>query len=321
MRHYILWLSLLILAGCAADQTSSQKNESSNSREQAGEAPAPTVIATTGQINSALNQLAKGTKMQVKLFCGPGVDPHSFSASTRDIQAMQDADAIFYNGFHLEAKLANHLDDTFESKSWSMASAFPEEYRLQWEEDGEVDPEAPFDPHIWNHLPGWSACVQGLAEQLMELDPENASTYQENCDAYVREIMDLHEWSKSQINEIPEGRRYLVSAHDAFNYFAEVYDMRTIAVLGVGNDPEADIKTMRQVAEEVCEHKVPVIFLETITNPKVTQALQEACQARDWDVEIASRSLYSDDLGEAAPQDTFLGAFRSNVELISTSLK
>ena len=38
MRHYILWLSLLVLAGCAADQTSSQKNESSNSSEQAGEA-------------------------------------------------------------------------------------------------------------------------------------------------------------------------------------------------------------------------------------------------------------------------------------------
>ncbi|MCP4815587.1 MAG: zinc ABC transporter solute-binding protein, partial [Planctomycetaceae bacterium] len=84
---------------------------------------------------------------------------------------------------------------------------------------------------------------------------------------------------------------------------------------------EADIKTMRQVAENVCEHRVPVIFLETITNPKVTMALQEACQSRDWEVQIASHSLYSDDLGESAPYDTFLGAFKSNVELISASLR
>ncbi|MCH2181414.1 MAG: zinc ABC transporter substrate-binding protein [Mariniblastus sp.] len=315
MRNIVFLLIFLFLVGCRSETVSKTDvpvEEGSRSLN---------VIATTGQINSALQKLTEGTGMGIKLFCGPGVDPHAFKASTRDIQAMQDADAIFYNGFHLEAKLADQLNDTFESKSWSMASAFPDEYRLQWEEDGEVDPEAPFDPHIWNHLPGWSSCVQGLADQLIALDPSNGPTYQKNCDAYVGEIMNLHEWSKSQINEIPEGRRYLVSAHDAFNYFAEVYDMRTMAVLGVGNDPEADIKTMRQVAEEVCEHKVPVIFLETITNPKVTQALQEACQARDWDVQIASRSLYSDDLGETAPQDTFLGAFKSNVELISASLK
>ncbi len=315
-RIFILSFVSLILAGCSSDQavkTDSTKKQSENG--------SLSLVATTGQINSALKKLTEGTGAEVKLFCGPGVDPHSFSASTRDIQAMQDADAIYYNGFHLEAKLAEHLHGTFADKAWAMSSAFPDEYRLQWEEDGEVDPEAPFDPHIWNHLPGWSKCVQGLSSKLAQIDPENAATYQKNCDAYVGEIVALHESAKKQLNQIPSGQRYIVSAHDAFNYFANVYDMQTIAVLGIGNDPEADIKTMRQVAEQVCEHKIPVIFLETITNPKVTQALKEACQSRDWEVEIASRPLYSDDLGESAPQNTFLGAFQSNVDLISESLK
>jgi len=92
-------------------------------------------------------------------------------------------------------------------------------------------------------------------------------------------------------------------------------------VLGIGNDPEADIKTMREVAEKVAELKIPVIFMENINNPKVTQALQEASEAKGWKVKIASRTLYSDDLGEAPPQDTFVGAFKSNVEVISDSLK
>ena len=90
------------------------------------------IVATTGQINAALRKLTAGTNAHINLFCGPGVDPHSFSASTQDVQAMLDADLIIYNGFHLEAKLSEHLHGKFENKAWSMASTFPETARLDW---------------------------------------------------------------------------------------------------------------------------------------------------------------------------------------------
>lgn len=234
---------------------------------------------------------------------------------------MKDADAIFYNGFHLEAKLHDLLHGRFADKAWSMASAFPEQYRIDWvEEDGTVDPAAPFDPHIWNHLPAWAECVTALADQLGRIDPENAELYRTNGEAYVAEITDAHEWAQTALAAIPEDRRFLVSAHDAFNYFAQVYGMKTRAVLGIGNDPEADIQTMRSVAELICDQKIPVIFMESITNPKITTALQEACADRGWHVTVATQRLYSDDLGETEPQNTFLGAFRSNVEIVVESL-
>lgn len=279
------------------------------------------IVATTGQINSALQKLTANTNTNINLFCGPGVDPHSFSASAQDVLAMLDADLIIYNGFHLEAKLTEHLHGKFENKSWSMASAFPETARLGWVEDGEVDPNAPFDPHIWNHLPGWTECVQGLAEKLAEADPDNADTYNKNAEAYVAEINQAHTWAKEKLAALPPAHRTIVSAHDAFKYFANNYDMEAEAVLGIGNDPEADIKEMRRVAGIVCDKKIPAIFMESITNPKVSQALKEACQAREWDVKLVDQPLYSDDIGDQAPQNTFLGAFKSNVEIISEALK
>ena len=296
------------------DSTSANPNSSSPSKATLQ------LVATTGQINDALQKLTQGTSASVKLFCGPGVDPHSFSASTKDVQAMLDADLIIYNGFHLEAKLSEHLQGSFESKSWSMASAFPADARLDWVEDGVVDPEAPFDPHIWNHLPAWSECVSALADRLGESDPNNATRYRENADTYLKEIEATHQWANEKLNSLPSQRRTIVSAHDAFNYFAKVYNMETLAVLGIGNDPEADIKTMRSVAEQICDKKIPAIFMESITNPKVTQALQEACTSRGWKVELVSQPLYSDDIGESPPQNTFLGAFKSNVEIIFESL-
>ena len=307
-----LCLCAFIFVGC---------NSSSDNSLPPGNTAGPQAwVATTGHIADALRQISAGTGAEIKLLCGPGIDPHSFSASTRDVQAMADADAVFYNGFHLEAKLHDLLHDEFSDKSWAMADAFPVEARLDWVEDGEIDPEAPFDPHIWNHLPGWSSCVSELVDYLCEMDPDNAETYRTNGQAYVAKIDAMHQATLQQFNAIPQERRVLVSAHDAFNYFAKVYNFETVAVLGIGNDAEADVKTMREVATTVCDRKVPVIFLETITNPKVTTALQEACSARQWSVKIAEEPLYSDDLGSEPPTDTFLGAFESNVNLIAASL-
>ncbi|MEM7168168.1 MAG: zinc ABC transporter substrate-binding protein [Planctomycetota bacterium] len=303
-RSGILFV-LLVAAGCSETASSDRLS----------------IVATTGHIHDALVRITKGAEADLKLLCGPGVDPHSYSASTRDVQAIDRASAIFYNGFHLEAKLHDLLHgDKYGGKAWAMASAFPNESRLDWIEDGAIDPAAPYDPHIWNHLPGWAACVEALAGRLAEIDPDHAELYKTNGRAYAEEIRNAHTWASTELAKIPVDRRLLVSAHDAFNYFAGAYGLETVAVLGVGNDPEADIKTMQSVSAVISARKVPVIFMESMTNPKVTEALQEACTARGWPVSISTDPLYSDDLGDSAPQDTYLGAFRSNVEVIREQL-
>lgn len=287
-----------------------------------GDAPTgPLVVATTGHIHDALVALTRGTEIEVKVLCGPGVDPHSYSATTKDVLAMQRADAVIYNGFHLEAQLGEVLTEaSLAPKSWAMSERFPAEARLDWLEDGEVDPDAPFDPHIWNHLPGWSECVSALAGRLASVYPEYAGAFASNGQAYMAEIAEADAWAEAQLSKIPKAQRVLVSGHDAFQYFVKRYDMETLAVLGVGNDPEADIRTMQSVAREVTERKVPVVFLESITNPKVTQALVEACASQGHTVRIAQEPLYSDDLGDTPPVHTYLGAFRWNVEAIVASL-
>jgi manganese/zinc/iron transport system substrate-binding protein len=296
----VLLSAVLLAAGCGKSDKQSEVSPALGEKD--------ILVATTGHIADALRRLTDNH--EIVQLCGPGVDPHSYSASTKDVQVISDAKAVFFNGFHLEARLHDILEDKFADKCWAMASAFPPEARLDWVEDGQVDPEAPFDPHIWNHLPGWGECVKGMTAQLCELDPDNVAEYQTRGDVYVDEIMTAHEAAVEKFSTLSEKQRVLVSAHD----------VEAIAVLGVGNDAEADVKTIRDVAVTVCDKKVPAIFLENITNPKVTAALQEACQAKGWEVRIAEEPLYSDDLGVDPPLDTFLGTFNHNVDLITESL-
>ncbi|MDD7805145.1 MAG: zinc ABC transporter substrate-binding protein [Endozoicomonas sp. (ex Botrylloides leachii)] len=277
-------------------------------------------VATTGHIADALRNLSQGVDVNITLLCQPGVDPHSYSASIKDVRDMNEATAIFYNGFHLEAKLHDILHHELSKKSWAMADAFPNEARLDWVEDREVNPNAPFDPHIWNHLPSWIICIKELTNRLCEIDKAHAEIYKKNGEAYVNSIALVHEYAIERFNTIPKEKRVIVSAHDAFNYFAKVYGFESLAILGVGNDAEADVKTMREVAGTVSKRKIPVIFFENMTNSKVTNALQEACRSKGWSVKISKAPLYSDDLGTNPPLNTFLGAFKYNVDLIADSL-
>lgn len=177
-----VFLSVFIFAtGCNSSSTDvSATNDGDANRPQKW-------VATTGHLYDALNRISDGTDVEIKLLCGPGIDPHSYAASPGDVSAMAESDAIFFNGFHLEAKLHSLLHDEFGDKSWSMASVFPQESRLDWVEEGEIDPDAPFDPHIWNHLPAWSTCVTALVERLVEINPENEETYRANGKTYVDE--------------------------------------------------------------------------------------------------------------------------------------
>ncbi|MEM9826979.1 MAG: zinc ABC transporter substrate-binding protein [Planctomycetota bacterium] len=306
-------LLLPVLSGC-------ERSDVAGSAAPVESGSGPLWIATTGHIGDALDSITAGTDITVVRLCGPGVDPHSFSASVSDVQKMESSQAIFYNGFHLEALLHEVLEGRYDEKSYAMASGFPDDARIDWVEDGEVNPEVPYDPHIWNHLPGWSQCVEGLIDRCVEISPANESQFRKNGGEYIQAIRDAHAAAEATFAKIPKEQRVLVSAHDAFNYFAEVYGFESVAVLGIGNDAEADVKTVREVSQKIVDRKVPVIFLESITNPKVTSALREACQARGWDVKVADTPLYSDDLGAEPPVDTYLGAFQSNVDLISGSL-
>jgi len=68
--------------------------------------------------------------------------------------------------------------------------------------------------------------------------------------------METHTWAKEKLASLPANRRTIVSAHDAFKYFANQYGMEADAVLGIGNDPEADIVEMRRVAGLVPSKKL-----------------------------------------------------------------
>lgn len=276
------------------------------------------VVATTGQIADALRNIG-GDRIELTELLGPGIDPHTYVPTEGDIDRLSNADVIFYNGLHLEARMERVLEQ-LGSQDGITVVAVAEQLDpltlLNWE------PEAgePFDPHVWKDVRLWIQVMHIIRDTLIAADPANADVYEQNTAAYIEELEALHAYILEQVQLIPQERRVLVTAHDAFNYFGRAYGFAVDAVQGISTETEASTADIQALANTVVAREVPAIFIETTISPRTIEAVKEAVRAQGFEVEIGGE-LYSDALGEPGTQaETYIGMMRHNIDTIVAAL-
>jgi manganese/zinc/iron transport system substrate-binding protein len=278
------------------------------------------VVCTTGQIADTVRQVG-GEHIQVTALMGPGVDPHLYRALPKDINALKAADLIFYNGMHLEGRMA----DVFVRMARRRPTTFAVTEKLQADGDQRLrEPpefEGHYDPHVWHDAKLWSECVRYVAEQLAAFDPRNAASYQQNTDAFVAELATLHEETLEQIKTIPESRRVMVTAHDAFGYFGAAYGIEVYGLKGISTEDEVSLARTEEIVSMLVKRKIPAVFVESAVAPRIVEALIEPCKDQGHDVRIGGE-LYADALGPAGGDAaTYIGMFRANVRTVVNALR
>lgn len=276
------------------------------------------VVATTGQIGDAVRFIG-GDAVEASTLLGPGIDPHTYVATEGDLRIFQEADVIFYNGLHLEAQLERVLEQIGErgaTRVVAVGDAVDPARLLSWE------PAAgfPHDPHIWNDVLLWKSAVEAIGDTLAEADAANAATYRANATSYLAQLDELDAYIKAEAAKIPAERRVLVTAHDAFGYFARAYGFEVEAVQGVSTAAEASTADIQALTAIVLERRVPAIFVESTISPRTIEAVQAAAQAAGHQVKLGGQ-LYSDALGAAdGPAGTYIGMMRSNIDTMVAAL-
>ncbi len=122
---------------------------------------------------------------------------------------------------------------------------------------------------------------------------------QKNTEKYQAQLDDLHAWVEKELSVIPKESRYLVTPHDAFNYFAASYDFTLYAPQGVSTDSEVANSDMIETVNLIIDHNIKAIFTESTTNPERMKKLQEAVKAKGGQVEVVTgegKELFSDSL-------------------------
>jgi manganese/zinc/iron transport system substrate-binding protein len=163
--------------------------------------------------------------------------------------------------------------------------------------------------------------VQAVADTLAEADPAHAETYQNNAEAYLAELDELHAYILAEVEQIPQEQRVLVTAHDAFGYYGRAYGLAVEAVQGLSTETEASTADVQALADIVAERNVPAIFIETTISPRTIEAVQEAVRAETGREVNIGGELYSDAMGEpGTPEGTYIGMMRHNTDTIVSAL-
>lgn len=283
-------------------------------------APIP-VVTTTSMVTDLVQQIG-GDRVAVSGLMGPGVDPHLYKPSTRDVTRLHSAKAVFYNGLMLEGRMGELFERLGKSgrKTYAVAASLPEKDLLK-----PAEFEGHPDPHVWGDAKIWASCVDTVVRGLSEVDPGGAPDFVKRGAAYKAELMKLHEWALKRVQELPEENRYLVTSHDAFNYFGRAYGFKVVGVQGISTVSEAGLADITKVVDLIKSKKVKAIFVESSV-PKAT--IERISQ--DSGAKIGGE-LYSDALGapgtkvtthgETYDEGTYIGMLKHNINTAVDALK
>ncbi len=273
------------------------------------------MIATVGMVADIVRNVG-GDRVKVSQIMGAGVDPHLYKATRDDVQKIMKADLVFYSGLMLEGKMSDTLIKVARSKPVVAVTESIDEETL-------LEPESlqgHYDPHVWMDVAAWSKCVDVVASTLIAFDPENADTYETNAETYANELTKLHEYGVAAIGSIPEGKRLLVTSHDAFNYMGRAYGLEVQGVQGISTESEAGLQRVNELVEMLVSRDVEAVFIESSVPRKNIDALVEGARSKGHEVRVGGE-LFSDAMGEAGTYEgTYIGMLDHNITTVTQAL-
>ncbi len=235
-----------------------------------------------------------GDKMTVSLLTPPGVDIHSYEATSRDMAAIQNAKLFIFTSLEIEPWLNNltniggpdtvvldlstqyvlrdhdhhhddHHDDHDHTQSGSQVTLNGDHH----------DHDHDDDFHYWTDPTTAIQLIEAILASVIAIDPDHAYFYEANAHAYVHEIEDLHEALEDfLLDHEREGSTIFFAGHNAMGAFAERYHLNIVSLF---EDfvPDADLTSAQliQFTEAVRTAGVRHLFIEELVEPKAALAI------------------------------------------------
>lgn len=317
VRLRCLLLTAVFGAGCGDSNDAPPVVSPAEDTQYSGSGPI-NVVCTTNIIKDLVRQIGGNRVAVTAIMDGPGIDPHSYTPSPQDTNQLTAADLVVYSGLHLEGQFdgplesLNHRGIPVICVTDGLATEQPS--RLLQTTDGIADPHVWFDPELW------LSCGQHLADELSEFDPNGREHYSNSAVVFAELMRTTQTEGRKIIATVPVTRRVLVTAHDAFEYFARAFEFGVEAVQGISTESKPGLRRVDELVTLLVENRIAAVFTEQSVSDRNIAALVAGCEARQHALKIGGR-LYSDTAGaEGTEQETLAGALLHNIRQIAEAL-
>jgi len=319
LRILTLFLALLSFTGCKSRCT--QGTPQSSWMIPNGKVK---VLSTTAIVHDIVKRVGGDRVDSFVLICGE-LDPHTYQLVKGDDEKLGFAQVIFYNGLGLEhgPSLKYHL-----SKSQKAVGLGDEISRISPDEI--LVMQGQLDPHVWMDVELWATSIPFIVSALSEADPEHRDVYVQNGKALHNDLMKTHRTIRQILQEVPGKKRYLVTSHDAFNYFARAYlatdeerqsgtwQSRFEAPEGLAPESQLSVSDIQAIITHLEKFNIHVLFPESNVSQDSIRKVVSAGNEWGLDLRIADVPLYGDAMGESgANAGTYQGMLLHNAQAIT----
>ncbi|GAB2526032.1 metal ABC transporter solute-binding protein, Zn/Mn family [Paramicrobacterium agarici] len=200
----------LALSGCSSSADSAETDGVS-------------IVASTNVYGDIAAAIAGDAADVTSIIDSSVQDPHSYEASAQDRLAVSKADIVIQNGGGYDGFIDSLLGDAdpIVLNASEISGLMPEAEGHEHEHEGEHDEDGAhgheghnhiegFNEHVWYSLDAMNHVAEHLAEELSELDPDNASTFEDNYDEFSAELESAHE-SLHELGESATGASVLIT--------------------------------------------------------------------------------------------------------------
>lgn len=263
-----------------------------------------------------------GDRVVLTTLVGPNGDAHVYSPTPADAKAMAGAKLIVVNGLKFEGWMTRLIKSSGAKATVATATSgiTPLQNEADDHDHGKKDKHGhnhagQDDPHAWQSVANARIYVANIREALVKADPAGKEAYEANATRYLAQLETLDGEIRAAVARIPADRRKAITSHDAFGYFVKAYGIAFIAPQGVSTEAEASARDVGRIIRQVKAEKVPAVFLENVTNPRLVEQI-----ARESGARLGGR-IYSDALSDAAgPAGTYIAMMKHNISQIEKAL-
>ncbi len=176
-----------------------------------------------------------GDRVAVEVLLPPGANPTTYEPKPSQLQNISRVRTFFPIGIPAESVWLDRLRgvnrDMRISPMYKGIQRLPMPSTYEEALDPGADAESGRghpDPHVWLAPPLARILAQNARDELIRLDPDNASFYRKNFSELAQSINELD----SELLELFSGAkdRFFLAFHPAWGYFARAYGLKQVPV-------------------------------------------------------------------------------------------
>jgi len=218
---------------------------------------APSLVATTSvePVAFVMRSLA-ADHWQVTAMSPKGADPHEFALRPAEASDFHASKIYLAVGMEADIQMIPRAPKTMD-----VVRVLPE--------------LAESDPHLWLDPEGLAAIAMASRDAFTRADPEHAADYSAAFEAFSARLAA----SSLRAGEIlrPFAGRAFVVHHAAFARFAQTFGLRQVAL--EENEKEPSAARIAEIAAQIRDEKIAVIYAQPGHNPAPVEAIAHATGA------------------------------------------